>query len=255
MTNQPKLGLQLYTLREAMAKDFSGTLKQIAEIGFDGVESAFFAPEITLERASRELRDLGLNVFCAHTDLPFGDKSEGVLKIAEAFGCKRVVWHGWPQDPRYSSVSGLQQLADEYNAANEIAVSNGLSLGIHNHWWEMKPIGSDGPIPYQFYLKVLDPRIFFELDAYWATVAGRHAPTVIQDLGACMPLMHLKDGPLTRSDPMQAIGTGKMDVPAVINAARAHTEWVIVELDECATDMMTAVQQSYRYLRGLLASK
>ena len=71
-------------------------------------------------------RDLGLTVFCAHTSLPLGENTDAVLRHADALGCQRIVWHGWPQDARYATLGGVRQLADEYNAANEIAVAHGL---------------------------------------------------------------------------------------------------------------------------------
>ncbi len=245
----PRLGLQLYSVREAMAKDLTGTLQAVAEIGFDGVETAFFEG-VTLEQAAQHLRDYGLRAFCAHVDLPLGEKRDAVLRTAELFGCDRIVWHGWPEDPRYGSLDGIHQLADEYNAAHEVAQAHGLTLGLHNHWWEMTPVA--GRLPYQVLRERIDARIFFELDVYWATVAGRVGAEVVRDLGARAPLLHLKDGPLTRHDPMTALGTGALPIPDIIAGARAHAEWVIVELDECATDMLEAVRQSHAYLKHLL---
>lgn len=245
--NKPQIGLQLYTLRDQMACDFSGTLRQVAEIGFRGVETAFFSPDITLERASRELRDLNLQVFCAHTDLPLSDKRDDALRTAEAFGCKRIVWHGWPEDARYSSLAGIQALIEEYNAAEEVASKNGLHLGLHNHWWEMTPV--EGQLPHQLLAQHLNPRIFFELDVYWATVAGRDAVQLINNLGSRAPLLHVKDGPAVRHQPMTAIGAGVLNIPAIVQAAvENNAEWLIIELDECATDMMETVRQSYQYL-------
>jgi sugar phosphate isomerase/epimerase len=242
------IGLQLYTMREAMAADFAGTLRQVAEIGFDGVETAFFGAEVEvpLAEASAQLKALGLHTFCAHVDLPIGDKRDAVLRHAEAFGCTRIVWHGWPEDARYSSLDGIRRLADEYNTANEFAAANGLKLGLHNHWWEMTPV--QGELPYQLLLKWLDPRIFFELDTYWATVAGRDAVAVIREMEARAPLLHIKDGPTVRGQPMVAVGSGVMDIPAIVAASRETAEWLIVELDECATDMLKAVDESYKFL-------
>ena len=63
-----------------------------------------------------------------------------------------------------------------------------------------------------------------------------------------MPLVHLKDGPAVRGQPMQAFGEGVMDIPALLEASAGHADWLIIELDECATDMFTAVKSSYDYL-------
>ncbi|MEE3182445.1 MAG: sugar phosphate isomerase/epimerase, partial [Pseudomonadota bacterium] len=63
------------------------------------------------------------------------------------------------------------------------------------------------------------------------------------------PLLHIKDGPLTKGEAHVAVGDGRMDIPAIIDAADEDIlEWIVVELDDCDTDMMTAVEQSYAYL-------
>lgn len=244
--NPIPIGLQLYTVREALAHDFLGTLKRIAAIGYTGVETAFFGEGVSIEDAGRQLRALGLTVLAAHVDLPLGKHRDAVLHTAETFGCRRIVWHGWPEDPRYSSLDGVRQLADEYNAANQVALANGLQLGLHNHWWEMTLV--EGRLPHMLLRELLDPRVFFELDMYWAKVAGQDPVSLVQELGARAPLLHIKDGPAVQGQPMTAVGAGTLDIPAIVTAARGTADWLIVELDECATDMLEAVEQSYRYL-------
>jgi len=246
----PPIGLQLYTLRDALAKDFAGTLRKVADMGYAGVETAFFGADITPQEVSRQLRELGLPVFSAHVDLPLGANTDLALRTADVFGCKRIVWHGWPEDARYGTIDGVRQLADDYNAANEIAVVHGLSFGLHNHWWEMTPLAGEGTLPHMLLRDLLDPRIFFEVDVYWATVAGVDAVLLVNDLGSRAPLLHVKDGPAVRNQPMTAVGSGTLDIPAIVQAGRGHTEWLVVELDECATDMIEAVTQSYQYLVG-----
>lgn len=251
----PPIGLQLYTLREELAHNFAPTLRQVAEMGFVGVETAFFEGGTTPEMAAQELRALGLEVLAAHTALPLGDGRGEALKLAEAFGCRRIVWHGWPRDPRYASLDGIKQLIDEYNAAAKVAADNGLELGLHNHWWEMQPV--EGRLPYQLLQEGLDPAIFFELDVYWAKTAGRDPVALVGELGPRAPLLHVKDGPATPAAPMTAVGDGSLDVPAIVGAAGDNAKWLVVELDVCATNMLHAVERSYTYLvgRGLAQGK
>lgn len=244
----PRLGLQLYSLREALDADFPGALRRIAGLGFAGVETAFFPEAVPVAEAGRQLRALDLTVLAAHTPLPLGAGREEARRIAEAVGCRRIVWHGWPRDPRYDTIDGVRRLADEFNAAGAAAAADGLTLGIHNHWWECEPV--EGELPYRVLLAELDPAIFVELDAYWARVAGLDPAAVAGELAGRMPLLHLKDGPATRGVPMAALGTGALDIPAVLRAAGDEIEWAIVELDQVATDPFEAVQQSHDYLSG-----
>ena len=241
------IGLQLYTLRASLVHDVAGGLRRVAEIGYQGVETAFFDQRMTPDDMARLLRELGITVFAAHTPLPLGDGREEALRLADILGCRRVIWHGWPEDPRYSSLDGIRALVDEYNRAAVVAAAHGLQLGIHNHWWEMRQ--AEGKLPYQVLVAELDPAIFFELDTYWAQVAGRDPVAVLTELGSRAPLVHIKDGAATAAQPMPmvALGDGAVDIPAIVRAA-AHAEWLVVELDEVAGDMDIAVERSFRYL-------
>ncbi|MEM7116468.1 MAG: sugar phosphate isomerase/epimerase [Chloroflexota bacterium] len=248
MLSEPAVGLQLYTLRDAMEKDLVGTIHKVAEIGYSGVETAFFAEGVTLAEAASIINDAGLVVPSAHTEIPLGKHERSVLELAEAFDTQRIIWHGWPQDPNYSTVDGMKRLANIYNQANAIAQANGLQFGIHNHWWEFEL--QNGRFPYQVLLEEMDESIFFEIDLYWAAVAGHDPTQIVIELAGRAPLLHIKDGPAKPGMPMTAVGSGSLDLAEAIGAAEGLAEWLIVELDECATDMMTAVAESYEYLTG-----
>jgi len=250
---KPPLALQLYTVRELLAQDFIGTMEKIAAIGFVGVETAFFE-DISLNRAAQVIEDLGLQVPAVHCDIALGDKQKDVLELAETFNCQRLVWHGWPQDADYSSVEGVKRLAERYNGANSVARANGCSFGIHNHWWEFEEV--EGTYPYQILLAEMDESIFFEVDTYWVKVAGSDPAKIVKELGERAPLLHLKDGPGKKDEPKLAAGTGVMDFPTILQNAEAP-EWLIWEMDDCAADMLVAVEQSYQYLteQGLAKGK
>lgn len=129
----PPIALQLYTLRDQLANDFVGVMKKVAEIGFVGVETAFFPDHISFTEAAKIIRDLGLEIPAAHCEIPLGDQQEPVLAQAAALGCDYLVWHGWPQDADYGTVAGVKRLAERYNQANEVAIAHGYRFGIHNH--------------------------------------------------------------------------------------------------------------------------
>jgi sugar phosphate isomerase/epimerase len=247
----PKIALQLYTLRDAFAQDFTGTLERIAAIGYTNVESAFFPEGISVQEAARRIRQAGLTVMAAHCELPLDEQTIPVLEQVATLGCTRMIWHGWPQDPDYGSVDGIKRLAELYNLANAVATTHNLQFGLHNHWWEMEPV--EDQYPYQILLQELDPTIFFEVDTYWTKTAGRDPVQIVTEMGERAPLLHIKDGPAVKDQPMVAAGDGTMDIPAIAQAANGHAEWLIVELDACATDMFTAVERSFRYLvnRGI----
>src|SRR5688500_14418052 len=69
-----KIAVQLYSVRKEIEKDIEGTLKRIADIGFEAVETAFWPREISVKQAGQYLKDAGLPVCSAHIELPVGDK-------------------------------------------------------------------------------------------------------------------------------------------------------------------------------------
>lgn len=238
------VALQLYTVRDELAKDFHGIVERIAEIGYAGVETAGFG-ETTPGDAAKILRDLGLTIAAAHTPLPIGDRKDEVLDLAGALGCNRIVCAALGPDA-YNSLDQIYRTCDLINEANAVAMENGLSLGLHNHWWEYEPV--EGRYPYQILLDRVDPAVFMEVDTYWIKVAGGDPVAVVRQLGRRAPLLHIKDGPCQQGQPHLALGEGIMDIPAIVEAGAGATEWLIVELDHCATDMMEAVEKSYNYL-------
>lgn len=244
MTPKP-IALQLYTVREALAADVPGTLERVAAIGFAGVETAGF-PGTTAAGMARMCRELGLAIPSAHTSLPLGDEQAKVLDDMAALGCTRLV-SGWLPPENYADPRAIRRTADLFNEAHAVAAAHGLTLGIHNHWWEFERVNGRR-LAYEILLERLHPDVFLEVDTYWARVAGADPAAVLTELGSRAPLLHLKDGPGDREQPMVALGQGIMEFPAILRTADASAEWLIVELDRCATDMMTAVAESYAYL-------
>jgi sugar phosphate isomerase/epimerase len=145
-------------------------------------------------------------------------------------------------------VDGIKQACALLNEANGVCRANGLTLGYHNHWFEYGKI--DGRYAADLLREGLEPDIILEIDTYWAQTAGADPVQIIKTLGARAPLLHIKDGPCVREEPMVAVGQGKMNVPAIVRAAEGTAQWLIVELDRCATDMLEAVHKSYSYLIG-----
>lgn len=243
----PKIGVQLYSVREHLAVDFDGTVATLAAIGLQGVETAFFDPATDFAAAAESFARHGLQVAAAHVAVPIGADREATLAQAAALGTSRIIWHGWPRDARYSTLAGIKEMVAEYREAGKVAADNGLRFGIHNHWWELERV--DGLVPLQILAEELDSSVFFELDTYWSTVAGWTNDVVVPDLlDGRVETTHIKDGPADDVDaPMVALGEGAVDLDTTL-AATAGAEWWIVELDDCATDMLEAIEKSVGYL-------
>lgn len=238
------VALQLYSVREDLAKDFTGVMRKVADAGYVGVEPALGSLGATGAEAAKLFRELGLEVPSTHAPVPVGDSKVQVLDFAATVGCQCIVSGRGPND--FATMDLIKQSCDVFNEAQAVAAENGLRFGIHNHWWEFEQV--EGRYVYQVMLEHLDPAIFFEIDTYWVKTAGPDPTEIVKELGPRAPLLHLKDGPAVRGKPMVAVGDGVLDFHSIVEAAGDVVEWLIVELDFCATDMVEAVAKSCRYL-------
>jgi len=240
------IALQLYSVRENLASDFAGVMERIAEIGYVGVEPIFRLPGTTIPQAARLFSELRLQVPSVHVPLPLGEDKSKVLDVMAAFGSKRIVSGKGPDS--FETVQLIERTCDLFNEACAVAAENGMLFGIHNHWWEFQQV--EGRYVYQVMLDCLDPAIFFEVDTYWVQTAGLDPTNVLKQLGRRAVLLHIKDGPAVKDELQVAVGEGLLDFPGIVQAAASAAEWLIVELDDCATPMLGAVERSYRYLVG-----
>lgn len=251
-----KLSIQLYTVRDQIKEDLRGTIKKIADLGFNNVETAFWPEGVSLDQAAAVLKEFKLNVSSCHIELPIGAYQKTFLATAKAFNCKNMIWHGWPEDKRYSSLEGTKELVKIYNDANKFAKANGLKFGLHNHWWEFRNKVSDKYV-YEILLEGLDKDIFFEIDTYWVKVAGHDPAKIIQQFGDRVKMMHVKDGPalfndklaIDNPDPMTPVGQGTQNFPAIFKAASSKCEWLVIEMDKTTIDVFDALKQSVDFMK------
>lgn len=241
------IALQLYTVRQQLAEDFSGTLQRVRDIGYRAVETYPFPPHVSSTMAGDFLKSLNLEVVAMHCELLLGSSLSQVRDAASALSCGKIIWHGWPRSPEHDSIEGIRRLAGCYNDAHAAARDHGLEFGLHNHWWEFQPV--NGAYPYRVFHELLHPDVFLEIDTYWVQTAGLDPASVIAELGPRVRLLHLKDGPAVHGRPMTAFGQGVLDFPRILSATH-HPVDLVIELDECASDIFQAVDLSLRYLQS-----
>jgi sugar phosphate isomerase/epimerase len=237
--------IQLYSLRDECADDFRAVLARLGAIGFVGVETAGFHG-LTGAEVRRALDDAGLTTSSAHVGLAKRDAYEAALDEHQELGCDTVVIPALAP-ASFADLDSIRTAADLVNTTNERVRARGLTLGYHNHYWELQSVIDDRPALLHFFDQV-DDSVLAEVDIYWARVGGVDPARLVADLGPRAALLHVKDGPA--GDPAQAmvaVGDGAIDVAGVVAAAPA-ARWHIVELDRCDTDMFDAVERSYHYL-------
>ncbi len=237
------ISVQLYSVREAAAKDFPAVLKRIAGMGYAGVEFAGFHGH-TPRELRRIVDDLGLKVSSNHGPMPTKENVNEIIDTAHTLGYTRHVAGFGPN--QFTSKADTLKCAEIAQTAAELLKGSGVTFGLHNHWWEFDK-QFDGQYPHEIMMAAA-PDCFAQIDTYWVKVGGADPAQIVRQYGARAPLLHIKDGPGAKEQSMTAVGAGIMDWKAVIGAAADTTEWLIVELDRCDTDMFEAVAESCRYL-------
>jgi sugar phosphate isomerase/epimerase len=224
----------LYSVRRSCARDFQATLREVAEIGYSGVELFDLHGE-SAAKVGGWAASLGLEVCGRHVPLETIENDLATLADeAEALGCRRLVVSWLPPDSLNDE--SLSRLA----AAAGAVRARGLELGFHNHDAEIR----------QGFIDRLPPDVFLELDAGWAWWAGAD-PVELLGRG---PLVHVKDFRERGRHSFCPVGDGAVDYERVLPAAyRAGVEWLIVEQDEAESELDDA-RRSFAAVTRILRS-
>ena len=244
------IGLQLYTVRKNIEKDFEGTIQKIANIGYMGIETYNLPENITLIQAANVFKEKGLEIFSMHAELPVEKERENALRMADAYNCDTIVYHGWPQGDKFKNEEAVKRTTDIYNEIGIFLKSKGLKFGLHNHWWDFEK-NEDGIIPFYYLLDNMNKDIFFEIDTYWAKTAGQDPAKILSDFGSRAPLLHIKDGPAIegkKSYEQVPAGEGVMNFQAIVKSGGENIKWMIVEFDEYDKNIFDGIKLSYDYL-------
>jgi sugar phosphate isomerase/epimerase len=241
VTSSPP-ALQLYTLREVLPTGRAAVLKRVAEFGYGAVEPFDVLTDPKELRA--DLDAAGLSACSVHARL-LGEDADAVIRGTLALGADTIIVP-WQEPERFADAESVAVLAGELNQAAAKVGEHGLRLGYHNHDFELSSIVAGRPA-LELLADALDPAVILEVDTYWAAVGGQDVPALLGRLGDRVHYLHVKDGPIVdRDDVMTAVGSGRMPVAEILAASPA--EWHVVELDRCATDMLTAVGDSLAWL-------
>lgn len=259
----PQITVQLYSVREQAAADYEGTIRAIAAMGFGNVEPAGF-PGSSVEKAAKLFKELGLKAPSCHGALPIGEDKNLIIDNALTLGHKYIITGCPPKfKENFANADAIKATAALYCEAAEFAAKHGIQVGYHNHDWDL--INVDGKPGYQIFLENTPKTVLWEADIFWVAKAGIDPVDFIKEIGPRGKLLHFKDGIISDKDtfteaetedgkimvsnatPFLPAGTGQINL---IEASKVATfaEYIAVELDSYAGDMMKAVQQSYTYL-------
>ena len=226
------VGLELYSVRDALAKDPQGTVRAVAQMGYQCVE--FYAPYLEWTDAqAKQMRklmdDLGIRCYSTHNDEDFfgAQKIDRARDLNLILGAKYMV-QAW-SDPK-PNLDGWKAVADNLNAAADKLAPSGLKVGYHNHDAEWKPVSGKKPI--EIIAANTKPSVMLQLDVGTCLEAGSDPVAWIRSNPGRIHSIHCKDW---SPDPNIAyktlFGEGKADWKGIFQAAESvgGVEYYLIE--------------------------
>lgn len=211
----PAFGLQLWTVKEDMARDAKDTLKKIASYGynqvesFEGAEGMFWGMKNT--GFKKYMDELGMKIISSHCEI--GKDFERKAAEAAEIGMKYLIcpWKG-PQ----KSIDDFKKFADEFNKCGETCRKNGIRFAYHNHDYSFKAI--NGEIPQDVMMKSTDKNLVdFEMDIYWVVAAGEDPKAWFAKYPGRFKLCHVKDlGKTAKGHESVQLGKGTIDFASIL---------------------------------------
>ncbi len=238
---RPPLSVQLYTVREQLASDPAATIEALAAMGFTAVEP-FGLPDLP-DAVSDALRAHGLTMPTAHGSLLA--RTAETLTAAKALSVQTII-EPYQSPERFADRDSIAAVAAELSAAAEAAAAHGMTVGYHNHDAELRQT-VEGVPALLVLADLTDDRVVFELDAYWAAVAGADPVSIAKALGERLIAVHVKDGDPAGTVEQQVVaGRGTVALADVL-AAAPHAR-PIVEFDVMPGDGFGAIAASARWV-------
>lgn len=245
------IGLQLYSVREAAALDFLGTVRKVAAMGYDGVQFAGF-----FDASAREVKELlddtGIRAAGSHTgvDLLTGDKLKESILYNQEIDNDLLICPFLPEEKR-NSVDAYKRTAEQLNKIGRTCKESGMRFAYHNHNFEFNKFGDVTGFDLLFSQTEAD-LVKMELDCFWANYAGYQAEQIIEKYGERIVSLHMKD--MTSSNGKKRsveIGEGTLDIAGLLKTAEG-VEWLVVEQEDFDRDPLESAKINHDNLRGIL---
>lgn len=223
------LGLQLWSIRQAMQDDMVGTLNWVREQGLEEVE-LHSTYGMSADSFRYHLDQAGLRATATHAPYErFQNDIQGILDEAEILGLGHVgiAWIPHPEDQPFT-VEMAREAAANFNRWGQTAAERGIRFFYHPHGYEFEP-SADGTVPFDVLLQETDPEyVDFEMDVFWVSHPGADPVALLRQYPDRWSLMHIKDmaegteSNYTGHAPSESnvpVGTGTIDYAAVLEAA------------------------------------
>jgi sugar phosphate isomerase/epimerase len=264
------IGLQLYSVRELLPKDYEGTLRQLGTLGYREVEAAGFFGHSPSE-VKHAMEGAGLNCVSAH--YPLKDllpKVEEVIEFGKNLGLKFIVCASpWLKDPSRVKDPGSRTArdtmtlddwrwnAEQFNRIAERTNAEGIRFAYHNHTAEFRE--EKGTVFYDELMRATDPaKVGFEMDCGWVVVGGKNPAEYLARYPTRICMLHVKEFNLkgwtagSEPPPSTEMGRGSIDYRPIFEAAKkAHINHAFVEQEEFDLPPIEALKLDADYMRAL----
>lgn len=260
----PTIGLQLYTIRDAMAKDPVSTLAKVAAISYNSVEGATYTGDekfygMRAAEFKRVLKQNGLIIPSSHYRLGeekvngetqkgtmLNDWNKAVDDAAEV-GIKYMVC-AYLSEAERGDLDHYKKVADQLNIAGERCKKSGIQLCYHNHNFEFVKHGDT--YPYDILLKSDKNLVKMEIDLYWIKKAGQDAIKLFHEHPGRFPLWHVKDMDKTPEQNFTEVGNGIIDFKEIFKyKSLAGMKYFFVEEDKCPGSPFDSITKSINYIK------
>ena len=268
-----KLGLQLYSIRDQLEKDFFGTLEQVKSMGYEGCEFAGIYGKDPVE-INKKCTELGLEPISAHVTYDeLTADTEKTVGIYKTIGCKYIAVPYLPENLRYGT-EAYPTVVENIRKIGEVCRANGITLLYHNHDFEFEKNDNGNYVLDELYSEINSSLLQTEIDTCWVNVAGENPCDYVKKYTNRAPVVHLKDFVGDKNSNMykligieseakeevkntfeyRPLGYGKQDVPAIVEAAKtAGAIWIIAEQDNPSMGLscMECAQKSIDYMKNI----
>jgi sugar phosphate isomerase/epimerase len=246
------IGIQMYTVREDTAKDFRGTLRQIASMGYEGVEFAGYG-DIPADEMKALLSELNLKAIGSHISLnALKNNLQAEIDYLKTIGGNYVICP-MLQDTARGSEAAWKQTISSLKAISEEVSKQGMIFAYHNHAFEFEDL-IDNEFAFDVLYNEIDAdKLKVEMDIGWVQYAGQDPLAYIHKYTGRLPLLHLKDFRNSQGEKIDTVelGKGDLNLTAILEAAsNADVEWIIVEQDHCANPPIESIETSIKWLQS-----
>ena len=255
--NKGRIGIQLYSIRNDLPKDFMGSLKKLSDIGYSLVEPYGFQGDKFLGHTMKELsaivKDMGMAIPSSHigSKISPDDANDKVSdfwkKVADQLKSGGAKWAVQAGLPEAKTLDDLKKIAAYFNRVGEVCKKNGVKFAFHNHQGEFRKV--DGEVILDFLINNTDPKLVsFQLDLGHTVNGGGDCVRYLRDFSGRIALWHASDFDSAKKEYVD-VGSGSVPYPALFELADSSGLQQLIVEQETLNDIFGSCKTDFNYLK------